>query len=100
MAERLERAVDVVGAGAGLHADQARREVGHSLGELGPGELEAQRDGTALILTDKKMCLPRWTPMVAVVSTVVCCVMTWLRGCGTISCSAPPHGIVLATKSS
>ena len=53
MAERLELAADVVGAGAGFHADQAGRNVGQALGELGPGELDAQHDGAALILADE-----------------------------------------------
>jgi hypothetical protein len=53
MTERLELAADVVSAGAGLHADQAGWDVRQSLRELGPGELEAQHDGTALILTDE-----------------------------------------------
>ena len=53
MAECLELAADVMRPGAGLHADQAGWDVGQALGELGPGELEAQHDGTALILTDE-----------------------------------------------
>ena len=53
MTERLELAADVVGSGAGFHADQARWDVGQPLRELGPGELEAQQDGAALILTDE-----------------------------------------------
>ena len=35
------------------HADQAGWEVGQALSELGPGELDPQHDGTALILTDE-----------------------------------------------
>jgi hypothetical protein len=53
MAERLELAADVVGAGTGFHADQAGWDVGQALSELGPGELDPQHDGTALILTDE-----------------------------------------------
>jgi hypothetical protein len=53
MAERLELTADVVGARTGFHADQARWDVGQALRELGPGELEAQHDGAALILTDE-----------------------------------------------
>jgi CheY-like chemotaxis protein len=52
MAECLKLATDVVGAGAGLLADQAWWNVGQALGELRPGELDAQHDGAALILTD------------------------------------------------
>jgi hypothetical protein len=53
MAERLQLPADVVGPGAGLPADQAGWNVGQALRELGPGELEAQHDGAALILADK-----------------------------------------------
>ncbi len=53
MAERLELAADVMGAGAGFHADQARRNVGQPLRELGPGELDPQHDGAALVLPDE-----------------------------------------------
>jgi hypothetical protein len=53
MAERLQLPADVVGARTGLHADQARRNVGQALRELEPGELDPQHDGAALVLTDK-----------------------------------------------
>jgi hypothetical protein len=39
-----------VGPGTGLHANQAGRDVGQALSELGAGQLEAQHDGAALIL--------------------------------------------------
>ena len=53
MAERLQLPADVVGPGAGLHADQARWDVGQALSELGTGELDPQHDGAAFILTDE-----------------------------------------------
>jgi hypothetical protein len=40
-------------ARTGFHADQARWDVGQPLGELGPGELDPQRNDTALILADE-----------------------------------------------
>ncbi len=42
MAEHLELTADVVSAGTGLHANQARWDIGQPLRELGPGELEAR----------------------------------------------------------
>jgi hypothetical protein len=53
MAESCELTPNMMGAGAGLPADQAGWNVGQALRELGPGELEAQHDGAALILADK-----------------------------------------------
>jgi hypothetical protein len=53
MAESCELTPNMMGARAGLPADQAGWNVGQALGELGPGELEAQHDGAALILADK-----------------------------------------------
>jgi hypothetical protein len=40
LAERLELAADVVGAGTGFHADQAGGHVGQTLSEPESGELD------------------------------------------------------------
>ncbi len=53
VAEPLKLTADVVGAGTGFHADQAGWDISQALRELGSGELDAQHDGTALILTDE-----------------------------------------------
>jgi hypothetical protein len=53
MAESCELTPNMMGAGTGFHADQAGWDVRQSLSELGPGELDAQHDGAALILADK-----------------------------------------------
>jgi hypothetical protein len=60
LAERLELAADVVGAGTGFHADQAGGHVGQTLSEPESGDLDPQHDGSALILTDEvEAFLPR-----------------------------------------
>jgi hypothetical protein len=46
MAERLQLPADVVGPGAGFHANQALGDIGQSLGELGAGKFEAQHTGS------------------------------------------------------
>ncbi len=53
MAKGLKLTVDVVGAGAGLHADQAGWDVGQPLRGLRTGELNPQHNDTALILADQ-----------------------------------------------
>jgi hypothetical protein len=53
MTERLELTADVMGAGTSLHADQAGWDAREARRAPNPGELVAEHDGTALILTDE-----------------------------------------------
>jgi hypothetical protein len=53
VAERLEPPAQVVGADAGLHADEAGRQVGELGLELPARQLPAQDDGAALIKADE-----------------------------------------------
>ena len=49
MAERCKLAADVMGARAGLHANQAARNIGETTFELSTGHLLLQDDHTPLV---------------------------------------------------
>jgi hypothetical protein len=51
MAKHLEPATEVMRANAGLHADQAQRQVGKPRFHLAARPLLPQHDGTAVIMT-------------------------------------------------
>jgi hypothetical protein len=58
-------------ARAGLHADQAARDIGETAVELPTGYLLLQNDGAPLIQPNKwNVFLPRSTPIVAIGSSV------------------------------
>src|SRR5499427_8360950 len=72
-----------MGADAGLHADEAGREVGEPGFELAAGELLAQNDGARLLRPTRKVFLPMSMPRMATVS------LEW-RGMGRAPCLGQP----------
>ena len=52
MAKHLQLATEMMRPNAGLHADQARRQIGQPGFDLATRPLLPQHDGTALIVPD------------------------------------------------